>query len=329
MMDTVKQYARILFGWIFLLECCVYLSGQEAPSFTQIQRLTNQEILLKWNGSIGPHYRLDVSTNLVLWEPWITLVSTGQNQVADSASPYNESRFYRTLRLEGTNGLTGDYLLTEDGFVVIHPVYHASLILGWKGLTIYIDPADSATRYRNLPRADLILITHDHGDHFDNNILNAVRGTNSVILATGTVYNRLTTVLKNTAAAMANGARTNLLGLEVEAMPAYNLTASQHPRGSGNGYVLTLGRKRIYIAGDTENIPEMLALQAIDVAFLPMNTPYTMDVNKAAGAVREFKPRIVYPYHYRNANSTYSDLNAFKRQVGNDLGIEVRLRKWY
>lgn len=312
-----------------LLGGCAFLKAQDAPHFSGIQRLTNQETLLQWSGTSGPTYRLEISPNLVNWTPWLTLLSTGLNQNIDAASPYYTARHYRALRLEGTNDLAGDHLLTEDGLATIHPINHASLVLSWKGLTIFIDPVGGAARYRHLPRADVILVTHEHSDHFDSATLNAVKGSNTVILATRNVYNGMNTTLKSVSAVLTNGARANLLGLEIEAVPAYNLTASNHPRGAGNGYVLTLGGKRFYIAGDTENIPEMQALASIEVAFLPMNIPYTMDANKAAGAVREFKPRIVYPYHYRNQNSTYADLNAFKRLVGHDLGIEVRLRKWY
>jgi L-ascorbate metabolism protein UlaG (beta-lactamase superfamily) len=126
-----------------------------------------------------------------------------------------------------------------------------------------------------------------------------------------------------------NGASTNLLDLTIEAMPAYNLTASLHAKGAGNGYVVALGGKRIYLSGDTEDIPEMRALRDIDVAFVSMNLPYTMSVPKAVSAVREFRPKVVYPYHYRNADRSLADLEGFKQQVGTDLGIEVRLRPWY
>jgi L-ascorbate metabolism protein UlaG (beta-lactamase superfamily) len=111
--------------------------------------------------------------------------------------------------------------------------------------------------------------------------------------------------------------------------PAYNLTTSNHPKGNGNGYILSLGGKLLYVSGDTEDTPELRALRNIDVAFLAMNVPYTMTVAKAVSAVREFRPKVVYPYHYRNADGSFADLEAFKRQVGTDLGIEVRLRKWY
>jgi L-ascorbate metabolism protein UlaG (beta-lactamase superfamily) len=125
---------------------------------------------------------------------------------------------------------------------------------------------------------------------------------------------------------LANGGSTNYLGMTIDAIPAYNFTASYHPPGVGNGYVLTIAGKRLYMAGDTEDVPEMRALRNIDAAFLPMNLPFTMTVTNAASAVREFRPAVVYPYHYQGSGSTPGDINVFKRLVGQDLGIEVRLR---
>jgi L-ascorbate metabolism protein UlaG (beta-lactamase superfamily) len=116
------------------------------------------------------------------------------------------------------------------------------------------------------------------------------------------------------------------MGMTIEAVPAYN---DNHPRGNGNGYVVTIGGKRIYISGDTGNTPEMRALPNIDVAFLCVNLPFTMSVTDAAGALRAFRPRVVYPYHYRNSGGTFSDLEALRQMIGTDLGIELRARRWY
>ena len=142
----------------------------------------------------------------------------------------------------------------------------------------------------------------------------------------------LVAALKTNTIALTNGASTNLPGLLIEAVPSYNTTPanlSYHPKGVGNGYILTIGGKRLYISGDSEDIPEMRTLQRIDVAFLNMNQPYTMSLSQAVSAVRAFHPGVVYPDHFRNMDNTFTDLNSFKQQVLTNPAVEVRLRKWY
>jgi len=220
-----------------------------------------------------------------------------------------------------------DRIATKDGELSIQPINHATLVLGWKQLAMYVDPVGGAKRFTGLPRPDLILLTDIHGDHLDAPTLEAVAGEKTAIVAPSAVVEKLPAGLRSRVTILANGQRKEMLGLIVTAIAAYNLTPERvnyHAKGRGNGYVLELGAKRVYISGDTEDIPEMLALKDIDVAFVCMNLPYTMDVEQAARAVRQFRPRIVYPYHYRG-----SDLENFKKLVGNDLGIEVRLRDWY
>jgi L-ascorbate metabolism protein UlaG (beta-lactamase superfamily) len=309
-----------LLGWAGLLV------GQEAPQFTGIQRLTNSEVLLQLKAPVGLYYRIETSTSLPHWNALLTFLSAGASQYTDSAAPYFGARLYRALQLTGTNILSGDHLATDDGDVVMHPINHASFVMGWNGKTIYNDPVGGATPFQGLPRADLILVSHIHTDHFDISTLNAVKGSNAVIIAPQPVFNSLSPTLKSLTIVLTNGATTNLMGLTIDAVPAYN---SNHPRGTGNGYVLTIGGKRIYMSGDTGDIPEMRALQDIAVSFVCMNVPFTMSVNQAAAAVRAFRPQVVYPYHYRNQDSSLANLNSFKQQVGTDLGIEVRLRKWY
>ncbi|MEW6160967.1 MAG: MBL fold metallo-hydrolase, partial [Verrucomicrobiota bacterium] len=245
-------------------------------------------------------------------------------QHTDSAGPYVTSRFYRAEQLSGSDSVAGDHLVTNDGDIILHPINHGTLVMQWRTHMIYVDPTGGTTPYRSLPRAHVVLLTHGHGDHFDQNTINGIKDTTAVILAPRAVQQVMTVTLRNITTVMTNGASTNVLGIGIEAVPAYNLTTSNHPKGVGNGYVLTIGGKRIYIAGDTEDIPEMRALRDIDAAFVCMNLPYTMSVDKAASAVRQFRPKVVYPYHYSG-----SDVNRFKRLVGTDLGIEVRLRKWY
>jgi L-ascorbate metabolism protein UlaG (beta-lactamase superfamily) len=210
--------------------------------------------------------------------------------------------------------------------VVIRPLYHASFVMAWNGLTIYNDPDSPTSLYTGLPKADLILISHSHGDHWDSAAVNALTNTTTRIIAPQAVYNAMTTIQKNLTTILGNGQSATVLGMTIDAIPAYN---GNHPTGSGNGYVVTIGGKRLYMAGDTGDIAEMRALTNIDVAFVCMNTPFTMNVDQGISAIRQFRPRVAYPYHYRNQDGSFADLNKLKSQVGYDLGIEVRLRKWY
>lgn len=305
------------------------LWAQSNFQFTEIRPLTNKEIALTLSASNGANYRIETTTNFSTWPALVTLPGTNFSIFhTDSAAPYLAQRFYRGQKLDDPNELTGDHLNTTNGDVIIHPINHASFVMSWQGKMIYNDPVGGSARYANFPRADLILIGHAHTDHFDNTTLNGVTNLTTRIIAPSVVYNGMTTPLKAITTVLTNGGSTNLLGLHIDAIPAYNFTATYHPRGVGNGYVLTIADKHIYMAGDTEDIPEMRALRNIDVAFLPMNLPYTMNTTNAASAAREFRPLVVYPYHYGNV-SPPGDPNDFKRRVGQDLGIEVRLRKWY
>jgi L-ascorbate metabolism protein UlaG (beta-lactamase superfamily) len=223
--------------------------------------------------------------------------------------------------------LTGDRLATSDGDLIIHPVNHASLALQWKNQTIYVDPVGGARRYEGLPRPDLILLTDIHGDHLDAATLASIVTDKTRLVAPKAVVEKLPPALAQRTTVLNNGESNTVQGVKIDAIPMCNTTPARlqfHPKGRGNGYVLRFGGKRVYISGDTEDVPEMRALKDIDVAFLCMNLPYTMTEEQAAGAVREFKPRIVYPYHYRG-----SDLEKFRKLVGSDSGVELRLRDWY
>ena len=299
--------------------------AQNPPAFTNSQRLTNREMLLRLSAPTGM-LRIEVSTNLPSWHPLLTLSSTGLNQHIDAGAPYLASRYYRAQQLSGTNFLTGDHLVTTNGDVVFHPVTHASFVMTWNGLVIYNDPDSPTSLYNGLPKADLILVSHEHGDHFDTAAIDVVRKTNTIIIATAQIFSTMSATHRALTGVLTNGGSTNVLGMTVQAVPAYN---SNHPVGRGNGYVVTIGGRRIYMAGDTGDIAEMRALQNIDVAFLPMNVPFTMNVSQASSAVRQFRPKVIYPYHFRNQDGTFADLNLFKRQVSNDVGVEVRIRKWY
>jgi L-ascorbate metabolism protein UlaG (beta-lactamase superfamily) len=292
-----------------------------------VQRVANSEIALTLSGQSGAYYQIDVATNLAAWNALATLASGVASSVpyTDSAAPFLEARYYRAQQLLGSNVFIGDHLSTTNGDVIIQPRNHATFILSWQGETIYVDPAASAT-YTGLPKADLIVITHSHSDHFNTVTINAVRGTNAVIVAPQDVYNQLTTAQKPIARVLGYGGSTNLLGLDILALPAYN---SYHPLGTGNAYVLTIGGQRIFISGDTGNTPEMRALTDIDVAFVCMNQPYTMTVSQATNAVAAFHPKVVYPYHYRDQSGASANAAVFKQQLPPGLGIEVRLRAWY
>ena len=190
-----------------------------------------------------------------------------------------------------------------------------------------VDPVGGAELFQGVPRPDLILITDIHQDHFNVDTLNALVGEKTKLVVSAAVEEQLPAPLKERASVATPGKVLEVAGIRIDTIPAYNLTPDRlkyHPKGRGNGYVLVLGGKRIYVSGDTEDIPEMLALKEIDLAFVCMNLPYTMTVEQAARAVRAFKPKIVYPYHYRG-----SDLEQFKKLVGSDSGVEVRLRDWY
>ena len=223
--------------------------------------------------------------------------------------------------------LDGDKIPTNDGDLTIHPINHATLALEWKGLAIYVDPVGGVGRFAKLPPAGGVLLTDIHGDHLNADTLKAIVQTGTKIIAPPAVVGQLPADLQTHAIKLAVGQKTNVAGASIEAMPAYNLTSERtkfHPKDRGVGYLLTFGGKRIYLSGDTEDIPEMRALKDIAVAFVCMNLPYTMTVEQAAAAVRAFKPQIVYPYHYRG-----NDLEQFKKLVGQEAGVEVRIRDWY
>ena len=223
--------------------------------------------------------------------------------------------------------LTGDAVPTAKGDLIVHPVNHATFVMSWAGKTIYNDSVGGADRFKGMARPDLILLSDIHGDHHHNDTLLAVATDQTKLVAPKAVADKLPDSLKSRTHVLANGESVEVAGIRIETVPMYNLTESRlkfHEKGRGNGYVLTLADKRVYISGDTEDIPEMRALKDIEVAFICMNLPYTMTIEQAASAVREFRPKMVYPYHYRG-----SDVEQFKKLVGTDLGIEVRQRDWY
>ncbi|HLL44195.1 MAG TPA: MBL fold metallo-hydrolase, partial [Segetibacter sp.] len=212
---------------------------------------------------------------------------------------------------------------------MIQPVTHATLVLSYNNKNIYIDPTGGSDAFKGLAAPNLVVITDIHGDHFDTATIKAIDTTDAILVVPQAVANKLpATTDKQKVVILENGYKRELAGISIAAIPMYSLLEApdaRHIKGRGNGYLLTIGAKNIYISGDTEEIPEMRALKSIDIAFVCMNLPYTMDVNQAAQGVLAFKPKVVYPYHYRG-----QDVNTFKTLVNaGDKNIDVRLRNWY
>jgi L-ascorbate metabolism protein UlaG (beta-lactamase superfamily) len=229
------------------------------------------------------------------------------------------------------NSMTEDRIATDAGPLVVHPIEHATLVMAWSGKTIAVDPVGGAVAFADFPKADLILITDVHGDHLSVETVAALSEPSTTIVGPAVVAEKFPNADRARISVLSNGEEMEWEGVVIEALPMYNTTTGRekyHVKGRGNGYVLSVGGTRIYIAGDTEDIPEMRALEDIDAAFVCMNLPYTMEVEAAADAVLEFKPKIVYPYHYRGTGGM-SDLEAFKSIVAKDPEIEVRLLEWY
>ena len=214
----------------------------------------------------------------------------------------------------------------------VNPISHATMVINWGETDIYVDPVGGAGAFEGMEKADLVLITDIHGDHLDEKTLTELKLTNTPIIAPQAVKDELTDTVTTVFKVLNNGETLTQDGISIEAIPMYNLReeAKQfHTKGRGNGYVLEKDGKRVYIAGDTEDIPEMRNLKNIDVAFIPMNLPYTMTVEAAADAVIAFAPKKVYPYHFRGQDGK-SDVEKFKSLVNEaNKDIEVVLANWY
>ena len=224
-----------------------------------------------------------------------------------------------------------DTFPTNDGDITMTPVLHGTLVLEWKDRTIYIDPYGGAQRFSGFEKPDFVVITHAHGDHMDKETLNSLDLSSAELVAPPSVVDEIGDFKFNKVSSIANYEGIARTGVHIEAMAMYNLPhdeTARHKNGWGNGYLVTLGGTVIYISGDTEDILEMRSLQEIDYAFVCMNQPYTMTVEQAADAVLEFKPKVVYPYHYRGQDG-FSDVERFKELVSVNPNIEVRLRNWY
>ncbi len=215
-----------------------------------------------------------------------------------------------------------DTLKTDQGSIILTFIGHGTLMMQFDTTLIHIDPVSGYADYAQMPKADIVLITHAHGDHLDATALQHIVTPNTTIIAAPVCQQAL-----NNADILLNGQKKQLRGIEIEAVPAYNIVHKRpgnvpyHPKGEGNGYILRHGGKAIYVAGDTENTPEMKALQGIDITFLPMNLPYTMTPEMVADAARALRPVILYPYHYGK-----TDVRELEKLLEKDTTIEIRIR---
>lgn len=216
-----------------------------------------------------------------------------------------------------------DTITAAAGDLTITFIGHGTLMFGFDGKVIHVDPVGREADYGSMPDGDLVLVTHEHGDHLDPDAIAAIRKEGTVVVYSPSCQGRL-----DDAVTMENGSRRTLAGFTIEAVPAYNLVHKRdggqpfHPKGNGNGYVITFGDLRVYVAGDTENTPEMKALEDIDIAFLPMNLPYTMTPEMVADAALAFRPRILYPYHFGR-----TDTDELVKLLEGVEDIEVRIRE--
>ncbi len=216
-----------------------------------------------------------------------------------------------------------DVVKTFGGDLEITFIGHGSLMFAYGGKIIHVDPVMAEADYKMLPKADLIVITHNHTDHLDNAAVAALMKPGTEIVAGMTCEGRVAGAI-----ILKNGQSRQTMGIAIEAVPAYNIVHMRapghpfHPKGEGNGYVFAFGDKKVYVAGDTENIPEMVKLKDIDIAFLPMNLPYTMTPEMTSAAALMFRPKILYPYHYGD-----TEVTKLAALLKNEKGIEVRIRK--
>jgi L-ascorbate metabolism protein UlaG (beta-lactamase superfamily) len=225
-----------------------------------------------------------------------------------------------TLAADPLSKYEHDAFETGKGKLTIYFFGHASLMITWGKIVIYVDPVSRYADYVKLPKADIILVTHEHQDHLDAKAIAAVtkKGTRTVLNASAKAQ-------LQQGEALANGDSAIIDGIAIRAVPAYNTTTDRdkfHPRGRDNGYVLNIGLQKVYVAGDTEDISEMAGLKNIDIAFLPVNQPYTMTPQQAANAARIIKPQVLYPYHYGE-----TDLSVLPGLLKDLKGTEVRVRK--
>lgn len=216
-----------------------------------------------------------------------------------------------------------DLIQTSAGELSITFLGHASLILGFGGKIMHVDPFGNVADYSKLPKADIILSTHEHYDHLDEQAVASIRTDETILVMNPAGAEKFKGTI-----VMRNGDKKTVAGIPIEVVPAYNIQHKRdngqpfHPKGIGNGYILSFGDTRLYLAGDTENIPEMKELRDIRIAFLPMNLPYTMTPEMMANAAKTIKPRILYPYHFGD-----TEVAKLVDLLKTEPEIEIRIRK--
>ncbi|MDD5069380.1 MAG: MBL fold metallo-hydrolase [Candidatus Omnitrophica bacterium] len=221
--------------------------------------------------------------------------------------------------------ISGSMISFSQEQILFHAIEHASFVIQTAKMIIYVDPVGDPESYLAFGEPDLILITHDHYDHLDPATISRFN-ENVELIGPESVVKSL-----NRGRLLKNGQTIKIQGAVIEAVPMYNLTEDRlqfHPKGKGNGYVLTVDNQKIYISGDTEDVAEIRALKNIDYAFICINLPYTMTVDQAVSAVLEFSPKMVYPYHY-HGDEGYSDIARFKKEVESQSNTKVTFLKWY
>lgn len=226
-------------------------------------------------------------------------------------------------RPEALGAFEKDVIAGKDGDLEITFIGHGTLIFEFNKTVVHVDPWSTLADYSKLPKADIVLVTHEHPDHLDLAALERIAGDSAEVILTEACAKKGArgTIMKN-------GESRAIAGIGIEAVPAYNIAHKRsdgrpfHPKGAGNGYCLTFGDTRVYVAGDTENTPEMKRLAGIDIAFLPMNLPYTMTVEMVADAALSIRPKILYPYHFGE-----TDCAKLARLLEGHPEIEVRIRK--
>lgn len=221
-----------------------------------------------------------------------------------------------------------DIFITSKGELVVYPINHGTVAFTYNDLTIFVDPFGGAELFSDFDAPNLILITDLHGDHHNAETLSGLDTENAIFLVPQAVYDIMDQTYRQNAMVIGNGESKEVSGLKVLAIPMYNLPddeSSRHKKGRGNGYIISFGDTDVYLSGDTEDIPEMRELKDIDIAFVCMNLPYTMDIYQAASAVVAFKPKVMYPYHHRG-----QDIKIFKKLIDlAEIDTEIRLKNWY